>query len=192
MNFKKNRKLLIAALAFGGVLFATRILVAYFIIYFAGGFMTMSLFSIFVKIIIPFIIVLILINDLRKEDGGYWSFKQATKNVFILFLISILINFLSFDIIYTKIIDPNLKENAIETMSRAVGEYVQNGLFSDAQKQKMDEIQERIKSQSYDNFKDIVIGLGSSFIRICIGSLILGAIYQRRAFISPNRDIDDF
>jgi len=61
------------------------------------------IFSIF----LPIVIVVLLCFNNRKEVGGYWSFKQATTGIFIMFLTAYVIQFIGKDLIFNNLIEPN-------------------------------------------------------------------------------------
>jgi hypothetical protein len=59
------------------------------------------------RVLLPIFIVLGLCFMIRKNIGGYWTFKQATTGIFIMLLVAYAVNFIGNDLIFDKLIEPN-------------------------------------------------------------------------------------
>src|ERR1700733_7050051 len=62
---------------------------------------------IFFSLFIPIFLTVFFCFNGRKKLGGYWTFKQATTGIFIMFLVAYLIQFIGKDIVFNKFIEPN-------------------------------------------------------------------------------------
>jgi hypothetical protein len=62
---------------------------------------------IILRVFIPIFIVLLLSFLIRKNVGGYWTFKQATTGIFIMLLVAYVIHFIGNDLVFNKLIEPN-------------------------------------------------------------------------------------
>lgn len=124
--------------------------------------------------------------DLRKKLGGYWSFKEALKGIFLIALISGLITTVGNAIFY-KFIEPGAYDK--------ISGYVVNGLSSTYERIGMDQdkidatiekVQESLKKQFNPSFYDVFKGLGISILTGFIMSLIFAAIFkkERPMFVS--------
>src|ERR1700744_2663418 len=62
------------------------------------------IFSVF----IPILIVLLFCFNLRKQIGGYWTFRQAVTGIFIMFVISYAIQVIGRDIVFARFVEPDM------------------------------------------------------------------------------------
>lgn len=58
------------------------------------------------RILVPIAIVLLLCFRMRNNVGGYWTFKQATTGIFIMFFTAYLLNLIGMSVVF-PIVEPN-------------------------------------------------------------------------------------
>src|SRR6202007_1862689 len=62
---------------------------------------------VFFSIFLPIFAVVFFCFDSRKKIGGYWTFRQATTGIFIMFLIAYIFQFAVRDVAFNRFIEPN-------------------------------------------------------------------------------------
>ncbi|HEY0669932.1 MAG TPA: DUF4199 domain-containing protein [Sphingobacteriaceae bacterium] len=126
--------------------------------------------------------------DLRKKVGGYWSFKEALKGIFLMAVVSGLITTIGNAIFY-KFIEPGAYEK--------ISGYVVNGLSSTYESIGMDQekidstiekVEESLKKQFNPSLADVFKGLGISILTGFIMSLIFAAIFKKERPIFLNAE----
>ena len=146
----------------------------------ANSFWTMVIIYPLVFLIVgPIVLSVFVLKNLRKNIGGYWTFKQALKSIFIVFLVGWLASF-SLNLLYTKVIDPNATEKMQEHIKDTTLTFMKNQGTEqeklDEEGKKMDEQfakQNELTPQSV--FKNITIAISIIFVF----ALIFAAIFKR-------------
>ena len=146
----------------------------------ANSFWTMVIIYPLVFLIVgPIVLSVFVLKNLRKNIGGYWTFKQALKSIFIVFLVGWLASF-SLNLLYTKVIDPSATEKMQEHIKDTTLIFMKNQGTEqeklDEEGKKMDEQfakQNELTPQSV--FKNITIAISIIFVF----ALIFAAIFKR-------------
>lgn len=132
------------------------------------------------SIIIPIVIAVFLIIDLRKKIGGFWSFKQATTGAFIMFIISSIVSFLLVSLLFAKVIEPNMINKSQDAMVNAVTAMMEK---TNAPQESVDkaiaDINKKFDEQRETGAAKVVMGLGIMVIISFILALIFGAIFKK-------------
>ncbi|SEL03736.1 DUF4199 domain-containing protein [Parapedobacter koreensis] len=117
--------------------------------------------------------------DLRKKVGGYWSFREALGNIFVMFFIQVVVYTL-FTTAFAKWIEPDyanmMREASLNATTRVAEAFssdqeVIDKMIADAEK--------NIEKQVNPSFVDLVQGLAIAAIIYFIGALIFAAIFKR-------------
>jgi hypothetical protein len=112
-------------LILGAISFALGVFSFYFTTTMTSS-MIMMLFSpLIFSVILPIVIAVFFTLDLRKKIGGYWSFKQATSGIFIMFLISTIVSTIGTGFIFGKLIEPDMVGKTKTVMVNAVTELME-------------------------------------------------------------------
>lgn len=121
--------------------------------------------------------------DMRKKAGGYWSFSEALWNIFVMFLMSVLIIFV-FTIVFGKYIDPTYPVKMKEVaMSKSEAMLKSIGMSDDKMAEAMESTSASLDRQFNPTFSQAVIGFGIAAIFYFIGALIFAAIFKKN---NPN------
>ena len=117
--------------------------------------------------------------DMRKQIGGYWSFKEALSNIFIMFFVQALVVYF-FTVIFAKFIEPDYVVQMKEiTQKSATAMLEKMGL----EQEKIDEAVAKMESDSEKQFNpglfDMLKSLAFISIMYFIGALIFAAIFKR-------------
>jgi hypothetical protein len=134
------------------------------------------MFSLF----IPIVITVFLCFNGRKKIGGYWTFKQATTAIFIMFLTAYVLQFIGKDIIFDKVIEPNSVQktqqaaiNAKTTISKQKGED-QQSIDKDLAEMKKD-----FALQKNSTVGSIIQGFVISILFVFLFALIFGSLFKK-------------
>ena len=117
--------------------------------------------------------------DMRKQIGGYWSFKEALSNIFIMFFVQALVVYF-FTVIFAKFIEPDYVVQMKEiTQKSATAMLEKMGL----EQEKIDEAVAKMEGDSEKQFNpglvDMLKSLAFISIMYFIGALIFAAIFKR-------------
>ncbi|TWI97670.1 uncharacterized protein DUF4199 [Mucilaginibacter frigoritolerans] len=134
------------------------------------------MFSLF----IPIVITVFLCFNGRKKIGGYWTFKQATTGIFIMFLTAYIIQFISKDMVFDKVIEPNsivktqlAAINAKTTISKQKGED-QKSIDKDLAEMKKD-----FALQKNSTVGSVIQGFVISILFVFLFALIFGSLFKK-------------
>jgi hypothetical protein len=185
MHFIKNGLLL------GAVLLTLSILSFYFITEINKSPVLFVAAPIIFSLVIPIITVVMFCLYGRKKIGGYWTFKQATTGIFIMFFIAYLIQTAGRDLIFAKIIEPHMidkTEAAFINASSAIKR--QPGVDQKQMDKNIADIKKNFADQKNITTGKIVQGIAVSIIFIFVLALIFGALFKRETPLYSGQ-IDD-
>lgn len=129
--------------------------------------------------LVSVVIYVLFILDLRKKIGGFWSFKEALKGIFIMSLIanlaSSVFNFIFYRFIETGAYE-KIKGYVVDGMTST---FESMGLSGDKLDEAVEKTAESLKSQymptPVDFLKNLVIAIMVGFVL----SLIFAAIFKK-------------
>ncbi len=117
--------------------------------------------------------------DLRKQAGGFWSFKSALLNIFIMFLISMAITYL-FTVAFGKFIDPTYPGKMKElVMAKTESTLKSVGMDDSKIDEAMEKTSENLDKQFSPNFFQMIVAFGISAIFYFVGAIIFAAIFKK-------------
>jgi hypothetical protein len=127
--------------------------------------------------------------DMRKQAGGYWTFKEALLNIFIMFLVAMAIPYI-FTIIFGKFIDPTYPDRMKEmVMSKTESTFKSVGLQGDQLAEQMSKLSTDLDKQMHPSFYQMIVGFGIAAVMYFIGALIFAAIFKKtRPFYMPTEE----
>lgn len=146
----------------------------------ANSFWTMVIiFPLVFLVIGPIVLSVFICRSLRKNIGGYWTFKQALKSIFIVFFVGWLVSF-GLNLLYTKVIDTTSTEKMQEHIKETTMTFMKN---QNVDQEKLDEESAKMDEQFAKQneltpksvFKNITIGISIIFVF----ALIFAAIFKR-------------
>ncbi|MBS1527243.1 MAG: DUF4199 domain-containing protein [Bacteroidetes bacterium] len=105
INQKIKKKSFIRGFVLGLILLAFSLISYYLITSPNATAITIVLGPIVLKGILPIILVILLCFNLRKNIGGYWTFRQAVSGIFIMFITSYTLQMVGYDLLFVKVID---------------------------------------------------------------------------------------
>jgi hypothetical protein len=117
--------------------------------------------------------------DMRKKVGGYWTFKDAFKG---LFLMSIVANFTStaFNYVFYKFIEPGAYEKVIGYVSEGLTvTYEKMGMTQDQIDTALESVVKTLKAQYLPEPLDLLKTAGILILLGVVLSLIFAAIFKK-------------
>jgi len=133
------------------------------------------LFSVF----IPIFTVIFLAFKARKDIGGYWTFKQATTGIFVMFLVAFAFNYLGKELIFDKLVEPN---NAVKVQAAAVNAKIAILKERHASQELIDKNVAELKkdfSQASPSIGNAITGIVISILFVFILALLFGALFKK-------------
>lgn len=117
--------------------------------------------------------------EIRKQIGGFWSFKEALKNIFILFIIPTIAVYF-FSIIFGKWIEPDYPAKITEISLNATTEMMES-MTNDQEMidEAIAEMEQGLEKQFNPSVMDILKSVAVSALIYFIGALIWAAIFKR-------------
>ncbi|MBK1439285.1 DUF4199 domain-containing protein [Parapedobacter sp. ISTM3] len=117
--------------------------------------------------------------DLRKKIGGYWSFREALGNIFLMFFVQVVIYTL-FTTAFAKWIEPDyanmMREASLNATTRMAEAFSSDQEVIDKM---IEEAEKSIEKQVNPSLVDLIQGLAIAAIVYFIGALIFAAIFKR-------------
>lgn len=175
-----------------GLIWAFISLVIFLVSYYAApGIFGNYSYSI-VVLLISLGIAIFFTLDMRKKVGGYWSFKEALSNIFIMFFVQHLIYAL-FVLMFGKFIEPayvnQMREISLNTSVEMAETF--GGGNQEVMDQMIEEAEKSIEKSLNPTFGEFMQSLGISVIMYFVGALIFAAIFKRqRPVFEPIVDED--
>ncbi|MGF7040749.1 DUF4199 domain-containing protein [Mucilaginibacter lappiensis] len=152
----------------------------YFMISMGASVVLMTSAPVFFSLILPLAAAALLCFNLRKRIGGYWSFKQAATGIFVMFIVAFVVQFLLRDLLFAKVIEPNMMQKTETAMVNSVSTYLHNTKVS---QENIDKKIADIKKE-FDTQKDLSIGkqiqgLGFNIIFMFVFAVIFAAMFKK-------------
>lgn len=123
-------------------------------------------------------IVIFFILRLRKDNGGYWSFKTALQHIFIFFAISIVISTLGTSIFNSAV--PDLQAQMINnTLNLTIESMESFGADDDAIDEAVAGIEQEREKLGQISIGQTIKGIFISFLLYFVFALILAAIFKK-------------
>ena len=117
--------------------------------------------------------------DLRKKIGGFWSFREALKGIFLMSFIAVVLGILV-NFVFYKFIEPGAYEKisgfVVENLSKT---YEKLGMDQDTIDKTIDKVLESMKSQFNPGFMDLLKTFGIAVLVQFVMSLIFAAIFKK-------------
>ncbi len=134
------------------------------------------LFSVF----IPIFCVVFFCFNARKKIGGYWTFKQATTGIFIMFLIAYLLQFIAKDIVFDRIIEPgNIQKTQTAAINARADILKQRGNNQKTIDKSIAEMKKDFIQQQNVSVGSTIQGILISILFIFLLALIFGSLFKK-------------
>ncbi|WP_186461733.1 DUF4199 domain-containing protein [Mucilaginibacter pallidiroseus] len=167
-------------LILGVVVAILNIVSYYYIVSIATSYWAIILVPMLFNIILPLVVLLFLVADLRKTIGGFWNLRQAITGIFLMLLLAMAVNYVTVNVVFAKVIEPNMVDNTRNAMVTAVTPILEKSGASQTDiDKKMDEMQKQFDSRKNAGIGPQIKSIVISIIMLFVLALVLGAIYKR-------------
>lgn len=154
-------------------------IIIFLMVYYASPSMMANPAFGFITIAIGIGLAIYFTIDLRKKIGGYWSFREALGNIFLMFFVQVVI-YTIFTTAFAKWIEPRYANMMREVTLNATTQMAETFSSDPEVIDKMiEEAEQSIEKQVNPGFMDFVQGLAIAAIFYFIGALIFAAIFKR-------------
>ncbi|WP_207425629.1 DUF4199 domain-containing protein [Pedobacter sp. SYSU D00535] len=183
MQFSKaalQKKAAVNGLIFGAIQLVVAIISLYILASTDSAAVILS-FPLLLSLLLPLGIAVYFCLNLRKSIGGYWSLREATSGIFIMFVVAYFLYSLG-TYAFTKTVNPGVntavKENVIKVTSSMME---RQGMATEQIDEKVEQIRESMDEEAAPGAGKLIQGIVVSIIVIFVVSLIFAAIFKREA-----------
>lgn len=117
--------------------------------------------------------------EIRKQIGGFWTYREAISSIFVLFIVPSIILFF-FSLVFGKWVDPNYNAIIMEASLNTTTELMES--LSDDQElidKSIEEAEIALEKQLNPSIGDVFKSLAFSVLAYFIVALIWAAIFKR-------------
>lgn len=130
-------------------------------------------------LVLTLVIYILFTIDLRKKIGGYWSFREALKGIFLMSFVAGLF-YAVFNLLFYKLIEPNAFEKISGFVEQGMSRTFENmGMQQEQIDEAVGKQVESMRSQYDPGAKDFFRNLGIAVIIEFVMSLIFAAIFKK-------------
>ncbi len=143
--------------------------------------------------VVTLLIYIFFTIDLKKKIGGFWTFKEALKGIFLMSFIAGLIYSLA-NVVFYKFVEPGAFEKIAGFMESGMSQTFENmGMAQEQIDEAVAKQIEVIKAQYDPTFVQFFKNLGIAVIIQFVMSLIFAAIFKKEApvFASTGEDEEE-
>lgn len=117
--------------------------------------------------------------DLRKKIGGFWSFREALRGIFLMaFVAGLVLTLINF--VFYKFIEPEAFEKISGVVQANLEQtYSRFGMDQETIDKTMEQVMEKMRSQFDPSFTDLLKNLGIGILIQFVMSLIFAAIFKK-------------
>jgi len=181
-NGRLRKIAIIKGLMLGGVLLAGSIFSYYLITSLTQTPWLIIFGPYFFAILLPILVTIGFCMDMRRRLGGYWSLRQAVTAIFIMFITCYILLAIGRDLVFAKVVEPNMQPKTEAVMLRVKGQALKAGGASQAEiKSQLTDLK---KEFTIDNSVDVGTIIQSYLFNILMLfalAVIFGAIFKKPA-----------
>jgi hypothetical protein len=175
-----RKKGAISGLLLGVILMVLSIVSYYFITSMASSIWMISIGPIIFSVILPIVVAAAFCSDLRKKSGGFWTFKQAVTGIFMMFLLGYVVNYIGYNLLFTKVIEPHAVEKTQTAVINATTSMMEKqGVDQDKIDQQTAKMQKQFEVQTDMSPVKVITSIAISLIFMFVLALIFAAIYKK-------------
>lgn len=185
-----RKKSAFTGILLGVVLVVLSVISFYFITTIATSFWMISFGPIIFSVLIPLAVAALFCSDLRKKVGGYWTFKQAVTGIFIMFFVAYVVNYIGYNLLFTKVVEPHAVEKTRDKIVGASTSMMEKqGLDQDKIDEQTEKMNQQFDLQNNLTVGKVITGIAISLIFMFVIALIFAAIFKKDPpFILTNPD----
>jgi len=132
------------------------------------------------SMVIPIAVVILFCFYGRRKIGGYWTFRQATTGIFIMFLAAYIVQTVGRDLIFARLIEPHMIEKTEKAFMEAAAQIrKQPGANLKQLDQNEADVKKNFADQKNVTFGKVAQGFIFSILFIFVLALIFAALFKR-------------
>jgi hypothetical protein len=187
-----RKKSLEKGLVLGVILLVTGIFTFYFITGMTDNMWLIIFAPLLFSVILPLVIAVFFTIGLRKEIGGFWTFRQAVTGVFIMFFTAFILSFVGRDLLFAKLIEPDMVEKMQTSMVNSTTAMMEKtGAEQEAIDKQTASIEKQFESQRDASIGAMVKNIAIGILFIFVVALIFGAIFKKQPLRNGLEDAID-
>jgi Protein of unknown function (DUF4199) len=119
-------------------------------------------------------------TNARKKNGGYWSFKQAVTSAFIMFITSYVILTIGRDMLFTKLVEPNMASEIGKVMiDSRIAKDKAEGSTPDQINKDITEQKKNYNMQTESSSLPLIENIPENILMLFVLSIIFAAIFKK-------------
>lgn len=186
-----KKSALLSGLVLGLVLCVLSVVVFYIIIASTSIWLT-YLVPIIFSVILPIAIAIVMGLDLRKKAGGFWTLKQATTGIFIMFIIAYIVNTIGRDVIFVKLVEPDMVQKTETAVINSTTKMMEKrGASQDEIDSQVEMTRKRFDEEKNVTVGKIITGIGTTIILVFVLALIFAAVLKKERPLFDVADTED-
>lgn len=154
---------------------------------------TESMMTVFVVpmifgLVIPLIAAVFFCFDLRKKIGGFWTLRQATSGIFIMFITAYVLSTAG-SVIFNKFIEKDMTERIQTTVVNATSSMMKSqGIDEDTIDKKVEEMNDEFDKKNKGTIMQTIQGHVIGVIIVFVVALLFGAVFKKEKPLQPTFD----
>ena len=129
--------------------------------------------------IVPILLAVFFCISLRKQVGGYWSFREATGGIFVLFITAYLL-YSAGSHVHTHYIDKKIAQEVKENVLNVTTTFAsKQNIPAEELDEKIDEMKENMEEEKNPSTGKLIQSVLFSIIILFIGALLFAAIFKK-------------
>lgn len=165
-------------LIFGAIVLVAGILSVY-VLANTSNFALVVATPLIVSLLVPLAAAVFLTLKLRKRIGGYWTLRQATTGIFIMFIVAYTFSSIS-NFVFYEVSGPDLKVRTKENLVRVTTSFLEaQGATQDEIDASVDKVTAGFAEGAALSTGQIIQGYLQAIIIIFVAALIFAAIFKK-------------
>jgi hypothetical protein len=154
---------------------------------------TESMMTVFVVpmifgLVIPLIAAVFFCFDLRKKIGGFWTLRQATSGIFIMFITAYVLSTVG-SVIFNKFIEKDMTVRIQTTVVNATSSMMKSqGIDEDIIEKKVEEMNDDFDKKNKGTIMQTIQGHVIGVIIVFVVALLFGAVFKKEKPLQPTFD----
>lgn len=177
-----KKQLRIAGVTFGlvlGVALTLFSISSFYIMITTSSVILISAVPFIFSVILPLILVVILCFYFRKKIGGRWTMREAATGIFVMFFAAFIVQFLLRDMLFAKVVEPNMIQKTEQAMTTAVSSFLNKSKASPQDiAKKMEDIKAQFEGQKDFSIGKQIEGMGISIIFMFVLAIVFAAFFK--------------
>ncbi|MFA4871065.1 MAG: DUF4199 domain-containing protein [Pedobacter sp.] len=154
----------------------------------AESMMTVFVVPMIFSLVIPLIVAVFFCFDLRKKIGGFWTLRQATSGIFIMFITAYALSTVG-SVIFNKFIEKDMTTRIQTTVVNTTSSMMKSqGIDEDTIDKKIEEMNNQFDQKNKGTIMQTIQGHVIGVIIVFVVALLFGAVFKKEKPLQPTFD----